>query len=91
MNVHSYFFLTDKVSRGTDYDDGYIMIDQQTQTVTTCNCYEKGKVYGRTWDDDVVQMKKYAYKLEDVKERAKTVKYSNPIYIPTGKDRDRLR
>ena len=90
MFIHI-FFLTVKVSRATDYDEGYIMVDQQTQTVTTCNCYERAKVYGRTWDDDVIEVKKFEYKLNDIKEKAATVEYSNPIYIPEGKDRDRLR
>ena len=92
MFIHI-FFLTVKVSRATDYDEGYIMVDQQTQTVTTCNCYERAKVYGRTWDDDVIEVKKFEYKLNDIKERDKaaTVEFSNPIYIPEGKDRDRLR
>ena len=90
MFIHI-FFLTVKVSRATDYDEGYIMVDQQTQTVTTCNCYERAKVYGRTWDDDVIEVKKFEYKLNDIKEKAATVEFSNPIYIPEGKDRDRLR
>ena len=90
MFIHI-FFLTVKVSRATDYDEGYIMVDQQTQTVTTCNCYERAKVYGRTWDDDVIVVKKFEYKLNDIKEKAATVEFSNPIYIPEGKDRDRLR
>ena len=62
MFIHI-FFLTVKVSRATDYDEGYIMVDQQTQTVTTCGCYEKAPVDGRTWDDDVLWVKKVEYKL----------------------------
>ena len=88
MFIHI-FFLTVKVSRATDYDEGYIMVDQQTQTVTMCGCYEKAPVYGRTWDDDVLDVKQVEYKLNDIKERDKaaTVEFSNPIYIPEGEDR----
>ena len=92
MFIHI-FFLTVKVSRATDYDEGYIMVDQQTQTVTTCGCYEKAPVDGRTWDDDVLWVKKVEYKLKDIEERDKVAKveFSNPVYIPEGEDRARLR
>ena len=90
MFIHI-FFLTVKVSRGTDYEEGYIKVDQQTQTVTTCGCYEKAPVYGRTWDDSVKYDKSLIYKKNEVMERAKTVEVGNRIHIPTGEDRDRLR
>ena len=90
MFIHI-FFLTVKVSRGTDYEEGYIKVDQQTQTVTTCGCYEKAPVYGRTWDDSVKYDKSLIYKKNEVMERAKTVELGNRIQIPTGEDRDRLR
>ena len=91
MNIHSYFFLTVKVSRGTDYDEGYSMVDQQTQTVTTCGCYKKAPVYGSTWDDDVINLKLLTYKLNEIDERANVVEFKNRIFIPTGKDKERLR
>ena len=90
MFIHI-FFLTVKVSRGTDYEEGYIKVDQQTQTVTTCGCYEKAPVYGRTWDDSVKYDKSLIYKKNEVMERAKKVELENRIHIPTGEDRDRLR
>ena len=90
MFIHI-FFLTVKVSRATDYDEGYIMVDQQTQTVTTCGCYEKAPVYGCTWDDSVKEEKSLTYKKNEVEERAKVVEYENRIHIPMGKDKDRLR
>ena len=90
MFIHI-FFLTVKVSRGTDYEEGYIKVDQQTQTVTTCGCYEKAPVYGRAWDDSVRYDKSLIYKKNEVMERAKTVELGNRIHIPTGEDRDRLR
>ena len=69
------------------------MVDQQTQTVTTCGCYKKAPVYGSTWDDDVLELKKLKYKLNEIKERDKVAKveFSNQVYIPEGEDRDRLR
>ena len=92
MFIHI-FFLTVKVSRGTDYDEGYIMTDQQTQTLTTCGCYEKAPIYGCSWNDDVLCVKKFNYKLNDIKEREAVAKIelSNPIHIPEGEDRVVLR
>ena len=90
MFIHI-FFLTVRTSRATDYDEGYIKIDQQTQTVTTCGCYEKAPVYGCTWDDSVNENKSLKYKKNEVEERAKVVEYENRIHIPEGKDKDRLR
>ena len=90
MFIHI-FFLTVKVSRATDYDEGYIMVSQQTQTVTTCGCYDKAPVYGCTWDDSMKYDKTLIYKKNEVEQRAKKVELENRIHIPTGKDRDRLR
>ena len=91
MNIHSYFFLTVKVSRATDYDEGYSMLDQQTQTVTNCGCYKKAPVYGSTWDDDVLWLHRLKYKKNEIEERGKVVEFSNQVYIPTGEDAERLR
>ena len=92
MFIHI-FFLTVRTSRATDYDEGYIKIDQQTQTVVTCKCYKKAKVYGCTWDDDAIYLEKNDYKRNDLQERDKAAKveFSNPIHIPQGKVKDRLR
>ena len=87
MNINSYFFLTVKVSRGTDYDEGYVMVNQQTQTEVTCKCFEKLNMCGSTWDDSVNEVKSLTYKRNEVLERGRLVEYKNRIHIPMRKDK----
>ena len=91
VNINSYFFLTVKVSRGTDYDEGYVMINQQTQTEVTCKCFKKGNVSGATWDDGVDEIKSLEYKKNEVLQRGRLVEFKNRIHIPMRKDRERIR
>ena len=81
------------MSRGTDYDDGYTMINHQTQTEVSCKCFTKGLVNGKTWDDDVMYVKSLTFKKNELKERCKGkgVEYLNRIHIPTLKDKERIR
>lgn len=91
VNINSYFFLTVKVSRGTDYDEGYVMVNQQTQTEVICQCFKKGDIIGKTWDDGVKEDYSLVYKKNEVIERGELVEYSNRIHIPMGKDKQRIR
>ena len=87
VNINSYFFLTVKVSRGTDYDEGYVMVNQQTQTEVVCKCFEKGNVCGSTWDDSVKEVNSLTYKKNEIIERGRLVEYKNRIHIPMRKDK----
>ena len=93
MNINSYFFLTVKVSRATDYDEGYTMINHQTQTQLNCKCWEKGLVKGKTWDDDALYLHSVSFKRKELEERCKlnNVETQNRVHIPTAKDRERIR
>ena len=81
------------MSRATDYDEGYTMINHQTQTELSCKCFEKGLVKGKTWDDDALWVNSLSFKRKEIVERCKEkgVETQNRVHIPTAKDKERIR